>query len=257
MLTSRDRFTGGIYGFMQTLAKTIRETKATDIVFCQDRKPYLRSLEYPDYKLLRKGNQDPVLKAHYEESMGYILEVLGEMGLPVWGIDGFESDDLIGHVVTKYRHRYDIIYAASNDSDLFQFLWCQNFHFYTTGIEAVGKERNKLKELGLTPQQYMLMTAMTGTHNDIEGIPKHGPVTATKAIKDPALMRKFRALYANVIDRNLELIKLPHAKFPASATIPQWTMPFKDRQLYRLMGRFEIETTKSMLDSFNQLKGNL
>ena len=47
MLTSRRVFTGGLYGFLQTFAKTVRETRATHVAFCQDCKPYRRSLEYP------------------------------------------------------------------------------------------------------------------------------------------------------------------------------------------------------------------
>lgn len=255
LLTCREHFTGGLYGFTMTLAKAIRETRATELVIGQDRKPYVRSQEYPEYKTLRKASQDQELRAKHLESMELIKDFLEALGIPIWGIDGYEYDDLIGHVVSKYRHRYTTIYAQSNDSDLYQFLWCPNFHFYATDIQSVGKERDKLKALSLTSTEYMLMTAMTGTHNDIEGIPRHGPVTAIKAIKDPAVMRKYRAIYADVIDRNLKLIKLPHPTFPYTAEIPKWTKPFKYRDLYRLLGRYDINTTQSMVDSFNQLQG--
>lgn len=256
MLTSRDHFTGGLYGFFTTLAKQLRETRATELVICQDRKPYLRSTEYPDYKKIRKKNADETALAAHKESMTLILEILAGLGIPVWGLDGFESDDLIAHAVVKYRGRYTTIYAASNDSDLWQLLCYLNFHLYTSDIESVGKERQRLEELGLTPEQHSLMTAMTGTHNDIEGIPRCGPITATKAIKDPSLMRNFRCIYADVIDRNLRLIKLPHASLPWDTKIPVWDALFVERNLFRLMGRYDIEVTASMVRGFQQLKGD-
>lgn len=257
LLTSRRHFTGGLYGFFTSLAKTVRETRATDMIICQDRKPYRRSLDYPDYKRLRRKAADEELLALYKESMALVIEVLEVLQYPIWGVDGFESDDLIAYVVRKDRNRFASIYAASNDSDLWQLLDFTNFHMYTSGgIADIGKERAKLQELGLTPQEFMHATAMTGTHNDIEGIPRCGIVTATKALKDPKLMRNFRSIYGSVIDRNLELIKLPHPDFPRGTVRPAWTAEFSERTLYRILGKYDIDCTASMVNAFRQLKDN-
>lgn len=258
MLTSLQRdgkvFTGGLYGFFVTWAKTMRETEATDVVFCQDRKPYLRSKSYPEYKQLRKANANYELKERYEESMPLVLEALDAFGLPLWGIDGFESDDLIGHLVMKYRHRYDRIVAASNDGDLYQLLWCPTFSIYAKDLSGLMTGAKLWEKHAVTPDQYMLATALTGTHNDIAGIPGVGPVTALKAIKDPALMRSTRAAWGQVIDRNLELIKLPHPEFPYEANLPTYAGGFNQRALYKWMSRYDIEVTMSMVNAFEQLK---
>lgn len=256
MLTSRRHFTGGLYGFFTSLAKCLRETRATDIAICQDRKPYRRSLDYPDYKMIRKSTADQDLLKMHKESMALVLEVLGVLGIPIWGVDGFESDDLIGYITRRDRHRYTRIYAASNDSDLWQLLDFRNFFLYAgNGIADIDKPRDKLRELQLTPEQYMVATAMIGTHNDIEGIPRCGIVTATKALKDPQLMRNFRLLYGSVIDRNLALIQLPHPAFPRNTPRPDWTEPFNEREFYRVMGKYDIDVTASMVKGFQQLKG--
>ncbi len=254
MLTCRRTFTGGLYGFMTTFGKMMRETKATHVAFCQDRKPYLRSVEYPEYKQLRKKSADDELLKMYTASMALLLEVLEQSGLTVWGVDGFESDDLVAHCVMKYRHRFDKIYAASNDSDLYQLLWADNFSIYTKSITDLTTRASVMEKHGLTPDQFMLMTAMTGTHNDIAGIDKVGPVTATKAIKDPALMRKWRSTHGDIIDRNLSLIKLPHDDFPYEQSLPPAAERFDERMLYRLLGRYDIDTTTTMIRAFEQLQ---
>ena len=253
MLTSRRTFTGGLYGFMTTFAKMVRETRATDVVFCQDRKPYLRSLIYPEYKQIRKQNRDDELLKMFNQSMVLVLECLSDVGFEPWGIAGFESDDLIGHCVRKYRGRFDAIYAASNDSDLFQLLDAPNFFIYTKNILECASGKSLLKNSGLTPAQFMHMTALTGTHNDIAGIDGVGPVTAKKALNDPALMRKLREKHGGMIDRNLGLIKLPHADLPWSERLPEKVRGFNSRQLYKSLGFYDIDVTNSMVQAFEQI----
>ena len=254
MLTCRRMFTGGLYGFLQTFAKTVRETRATHVAFCQDRKPYVRSLEYPEYKQLRKKNANDDLLKMYTESMALVVGILEGAGLNLWGIDGFESDDLIGHCVMKYRHRFDKIYGASNDSDLFQLFWADNFYVYSKGITDVMDGKGLMAKHGLTPEQFMLATALQGTHNDIAGIPGVGIVTAVKAVKDIPLLRKYRDSHGDLIDRNLGLIKLPHAQFPKQACLPVTKTSFNDRALYRSLGRYDIDVTGSMVQAFEQIQ---
>lgn len=253
MLTSRRTFTGGLYGFFTTLAKMIRETQATDVVFCQDRKPYLRSLVYPEYKQIRKQSRDDELLKMYQQSMTLVLEVLADVGFDPFGMPGFESDDMIGLMAIKYRHRFHRIYAGSNDSDLFQLLWVPNFFIYTKNIHECTSGSSLLKNTGLTPDQFMLMTALTGTHNDIEGINKVGPVTAKKAIHDPALMRSLRDKHAAIIDRNLSLIRLPHADLPWDIHLPERPDGFDSRALYKSLGAYDIDVTNSMVAAFEQI----
>lgn len=254
MLTSRRVFTGGLYGFLTTLAKTIRETQAERVVFCQDRKPYVRSIAYPDYKMLRKKNADDELLMMHKQSMKLVLDLLEVLGLPVWGVDGFESDDLIGHVVSQHRSRFDRIYAASNDSDLFQLLWCDHFFIYKDSIANLITAASLKKQHGLSPSEFMLSAALQGTHNDIEGIPGVGPVRAKNAVADPALLRQYQDKWGPLIARNLALIKLPHPEFPWDTRIPRAEKSYSAQALYRFCGRYDIDVTKSMLDAFDQLR---
>jgi len=253
MLTSRRTFTGGLFGFMATFAKMVRETRATDVVFCQDRKPYLRSLIYPEYKQIRKKNKDDELLKMFNQSMVLVLEILGVAGFEPWGVPGFESDDLIAHCAHKYRGRFDHIYAGSNDSDLFQLLVYPNVSIYSKSITDCTTRASLLEKSGLTPHQFMVLTALTGTHNDIAGIAGVGPITAKKAVMDPALMRIQRDKHAELIDRNLKLIKLPHDDFPWSEPLPIYQGIYNARDLYRSLGFYDIDVTNSMANAFEQI----
>lgn len=257
MLTNRRIFTGGLFGFWTTLAKTIRDTQATHVAFGQDVKPYKRSETYPAYKQLRKAKADDDLLMMYKQSMRLVLESLEAAGVTPWGVPGFEYDDLAAHCVMKYRHRYDRIIAGSNDSDLWQLLWCENFSIYRKSKTDLVTHASLHDAFGqpITPEEYMLMTALTGTHNDIAGIPGVGAVTALKAIRDPALMRKYRDGHGQLIERNLALIKLPHKDFPQSVRIPSMA-GLKPRALYRYLGTHDIEVTGAIANALDQLVGN-
>lgn len=252
-LTWMDTFTGGLYGFMATLAKTIRETSATHVVGCVDSKPYLRSRDYPEYKQLRKKTRDDDLYELYLETEPLVHDLLRELGVPVWAVAGFEADDLAAHAVRHASSRWSRIYAASNDSDLYQLLTVPNFAVFKdergTAVDAAALRAR----FAMSPEEFMLASALQGTHNDIAGIAGVGVKTAAKIVKDPALLRRYRDSHGAVIDRNLALIKLPHPEFPRSSRLPGRTGPFDARRLYRWAGKYGIEVTGSMVSSFEQV----
>lgn len=245
-------FTGGLYGFLVSLAAAIRETAATRVVICRDVRPYLRSEEYPEYKMIRKKAMDEDLKKQVDDSLLQILAACDVIGLPVLGVKGFEADDITAHFVHTHRGRFRHIYAASNDSDLFQLFWCPWFHVYHKTIDTVMDGQRLQEKYGLTPNEFMLSTALMGTHNDIEGIPRVGEVTARKAVKDPGLLRTYRERHNALIERNLRLIRLPHLDFPRDLALPSMGS-FRTRDLYRFCARYDIEVTATMLDSFEQV----
>lgn len=249
-LSHEDVFTGGLYGFFGSFAKAVRETGATHAVGCLDMKPYLRSRDYPDYKKLRKGSANEDLRELQQGTLGLVIDLLGRLGVPVWGVPGFESDDLIAHCVVQHRSRFSMVYGQTNDSDLLQLLDKPNFALFTDGI-------GNLKQLpaGVSAVEHITMSALSGTHNDIAGIPGVGPVRALQAIRDPAVMRRYRAEHGDLIDRNVALIRLPHPELPRSLPLPKAEPSCTRRDLYRWLAAYDIDCTGSMVNALDQLKG--
>ena len=248
-----DVFTGGVFGFMVTLAKTIRECRATHVVVTKDVKPYRRSETYPEYKMLRKNTQDLELRDKYLASVPLVEELLDVVGIPTMEAPGFESDDCIAHIISHHRHRYQTIYAASNDSDLYQLFYCAWFKVWRKDAESVMDYWRLLKETGLEPEEFIMASALMGTHNDIAGIPKVGPVTSYKAAKNPGLLRPYLERHGELIQRNLGLIRLPHAAFPRDLPVPHRHKAFDARALYKWCAKYDITTTRSMVDAFEQV----
>lgn len=253
-LSSTDgTFTGGVYGFIQSLQKAIRETGATHVVACTDSKPYRRSVQYPEYKQLRKSAADPELKRMYDESEPLVRALLVMVGVPVCGVPGFEADDIAAHLHRRNRSRFQKLFANANDSDLYQLLEIDHFACYKESIQTIVTAATLKKKMGLTPAEFMLASALQGTHNDIEGIPGVGPIKSKNAVLDPSEMRKYRESHGHIIDRNLSLITLPHPEFPAGLGLPQRTGRFNQRTLYRWLARLDIDTQLPMVNAFEQI----
>lgn len=251
-LRHEGEFTGALFGFLKAMAAYVRDVGATDIVMCCDRKPYVRELLYPQYKKLRATRVDDDTRAAYAASMRQVAEFFDVAGLPVMSAPGFESDDCIARIVDRDRNRFELIVAASNDSDLWQLLGTPNFRVMPKGwAQAVDRDA-MYAETGLTPEQFLVASALQGTHNDVEGIPGVGPKTAARAVHDPALMRQMRERHLDLIERNLRLIRLPHEDFP-SVPFPTRSRRFDPRAFYRFCGRYGIDATQTMVDAFEQV----
>lgn len=249
-----DNFTGGVYGFFQNLGKALRETGATSLVLCADSKPYVRSRDYPDYKLLRKQTADPELAERVADQKPKVLAAMAALGWDAWAAPGFESDDLIGHAVLRGRSRHSRIYAMANDSDLYQlFDDVPHFAVYSKDIADVWDGARLAREHGLTGAEYAHATALMGTHNGVEGIAGIGIKKAVQAVKDPARMRALRALHGDVIDRNRGLIRLPHAELPRDAAPPAPRLAGHRKQLYSALGVHDIQVTSSLITEFERL----
>lgn len=252
-LTSDERFTGGLYGFIAIVQKAIKEVGATDIVICTDTKPYLRTKVYPEYKSLRKETQDELLAEDVRYSITLIKEFLSVVGWPLWSLLGFESDDLVAHAVRKYGFRYDLVVAQSNDSDLYQLFEHPRFLIYKGKGKTYSRADYEKEWKGITAEQFVTAHALIGTHNEVEGIRGIGPATAIDLVQHPEKLRNVRAKYVGIVDRNIQLIRLPHADLPYTERIPDYTRRYVERDLLRFCGRYDITLTQEMCVAFAQV----
>lgn len=250
-LTHHGEFTGGLYGLLVSIATAINKVGATDLLFCRDMRPYLRSATYPEYKALRPTTRDEGVYDKFNSSMPQVLAVADAMGWPTWGIVGYESDDLIAQCVRCRQWRKTI--GMSNDSDLYQLLDAHNFGIYKSAAQPIYTYDEFFYEWGMSTEDFKLAHAIMGTHNEIAGIDGIGPITVKKILRNPHEYRRIREKHGAIIDRNLGLIQLPHPSFPTDIYPHRTTYEFNYRKFIRLMAPYNIDVTASMVKAFEYL----
>lgn len=253
--TNGDVYTGGLYGFMCAVAKAINATGATDICLCEDRRPYHRSVAYPEYKQIRASNKDEVLVEKVKTTIEQVRKLCEVTGWPMWGVPGFESDDLVAHTVIQYRHRYEKIIAMSNDSDLYQLFNWKHFQLYKGKKGLYTHEDFAVEWKGLPAYKLVLALSMTGTHNEVAGIKGVGPVTAIHALTYPQHFNDIYNSHSALIERNKKLISLPHEDFPVFEQMPLTVCDYSERKLMNFCARYKIQLDRWMSENFENLGG--
>ncbi len=261
-LTHDGVFTGGLYGLLVMISTAVRNTNATRLIVAEDSKPYIRVKTYSAYKNLSRKPPDPAVKEARDATMQLWHEMATAVGICSWAIPGYEADDIAGLVVRDHWPRFRHVWSMSNDEDLYQLLTYPNYRVYaSSSTKVAGKPTITPKvttrdvfveRFGIDPEQYPLVLAMAGTHNDVEGIPSIGIKRAVAALQsDQAKYRQLTQQHGPLIARNLDLITLPHPSLPRTPLPPRPT--FNLRALHRFCARYDITVTPSINAAFGNL----
>lgn len=181
--------TGALYGVVSMLLKIIADFKPDYIIAAGDLPgPTHRHLAYEKYKAQRKETDD-ALVAQIIRSR----DVLNAFGVPMYELEGFEADDIIGTVVHKLKENppaggIDVI-IASGDMDMLQLVDGERVRVFTfkKGIsdtilydEAAVKER-----FGFGPTLIPDYKGLRGDPSDnIPGVKGIGEKTAGTLISE-------------------------------------------------------------------------
>ena len=141
-----------------------------------------RSELYPEYKANRDAPPED-LKPQVERC----LALLEAIGVPVIGAEGFEADDVIAAIATRYSEAHpDVrVRIVSKDKDLKQLLGggtpeTEMYDIHTEGLITSATLR---EDTGLNPGQVVDMLALMGdTADNVPGVPGIGPKTAAQLI---------------------------------------------------------------------------
>lgn len=262
-LFSGRTFTGGLYGFLVSMCRAIRDVGATQVVVATDTQPYQRRLDFPGYKSDRakaRSSDDPKEK----EALMNLMKATSSFALaeaflteairvPIWAVKGFEYDDICAWAAAAFSPRFDSIVAMTNDTDLYQCFDILNFSIYKGAEKGIyGPEEYKAEFPGLTRADWVMSLAMMGTHNAVPGIEGIGPVKALKALRDPsqAVYRK----HIRTITRNLDLIRLPHPDFPRRPDLRLQRHRFSLRDVQAFCARYEIRLTQKIVEALQDIR---
>lgn len=289
LTTSEGISTSAIYGFMNMLLKMKEEIKPDYIVAAFDRKaPTFRHKEYSDYKAGRKK-----MPAELAMQFPIIKDILKNLAIEIYEIDGFEADDIIGTVANLCEKEGIEVYVVTGDKDALQLV-SENINVIITkkGVTET-EEYNKqafIHEYKITPKQFIDVKGLMGDKSDnIPGVPGIGEKTAFKLIqtygsieevlnnvenvngkrlkenleeyREQALFsKKLATIITEVpIDINLEDIK-SNENFNKEALKEQLMKLEMKKLLYKIIGedeKKEISINKETINTLDALKKTL
>jgi DNA polymerase I len=177
--------TGGVFGFATMALEVIRRLKPDYVAVAWDKpKTNIRKrLElYPEYKAGRK----PPPPDFYEQ-IPLLHELLAAFGWPLYELDDYEADDIMGTLATQAAKQDIETMLVTSDLDMLQLV-DPHIHVFAlkTGLSNIELYSPKSFEAkyGIKATQFLDMKALKGDSSDnIPGVPGIGEKGAIELIK--------------------------------------------------------------------------
>ena len=180
-INSKGLNTSAVMGFCNTLNEVITKEKPTHIGVAFDHGKTFRHDAFPEYKAQREETPEDI-----KLSVPLIKQVLEAMRIPILQVDGFEADDIIGTVATRFGADGIDTFMLTPDKDYGQLIGPNVFMYrprHGGGYEILG-EKEVGEKYGIpTPAQVIDLLALMGDSADnFPGCPGVGEKTAAKLI---------------------------------------------------------------------------
>ncbi len=193
--TSEGLFTNAVYGFVNMLLKILADEKPACVAVAFDKgRVTFRTGQYEQYKGHRKPTPEEL-----RPQFALVKEVLQAMDIPVYELEGYEADDLIGTVTRLAEQEGYRSLIITGDRDALQLVSPATEVLLTKkGISELEKYNlAKVNErYGLTPDRVIDLKGLMGDPSDnIPGVPGIGEKTALKLVQEYGTMEN---LYANL-----------------------------------------------------------
>ncbi|MFW6007456.1 MAG: DNA polymerase I [Halanaerobiales bacterium] len=187
---SEGEYTNSVFGFCRMLFKLIDDEDPDFLTVAFDKRaPTFRHEEYEEYKATRKKMPEEL-----RPQIDLIRKVLEAMSIPIFEIEGYEADDVIGTLARKAEKEGMEVYIVTGDRDALQLVTENIKVLYTrkgiTNMEEYTLEKVK-EEYELEPEKLVDMKGLMGDSSDnIPGVPGIGEKTATKLLKQFSSMEE-------------------------------------------------------------------
>jgi len=169
-----------VYGFTRMLRKILKEDRPSYMAIAFDSKgPTFRHKEYEKYKEHRKPTPDDLIT-----QIPLIFDVINAYNIPLFAIQGFEADDIIGTISTKVSKENIECTIITTDKDMDQLVdkYIKIFNPRKKQIRDIDRIR---KEMGIEPKSFIDVLALSGDSSDnIPGVPGIGIKTALDLIRE-------------------------------------------------------------------------
>lgn len=184
LMNSKGINTSAITGFTRSLWDIIVNRQPTHLAVSFDKSNItFRNDLYPEYKAQRDATPEDIRIA-----IPYIKEIVKAFNIPIFELDNFEADDVIGTLAKQAEKQGFKVYMVTPDKDFGQLV-SENIKIYKpsrqgNGIEILGIDEVLEKWDIQNVDQVKDMIGLQGDAVDnIPGIPGIGPKTAAKLLK--------------------------------------------------------------------------
>lgn len=221
------RYTNAIYGFANTIIKTINEHKPTHIAVAFDvAKRTFRNDIYADYKATRKPMPEE-LRSQIEP----VKKMLELMGIKILEKEGLEADDILGTISKRFENTQT--YIITGDRDTLQLISPTTTIYFTkkglTDIKVMDMQ-GLYEEYGIKPDSVVDLKALQGdTADNIPGVPGIGVKTASELIQEYETIEnvynnldKLKTAVKNKLENGKEFAEMSYklAKINCNVDIP-------------------------------------
>lgn len=184
---ARDRPANAIYGFMNTLYRSLQDHTPTHAAVTFDVGTPFREEMYAGYKASRAMGPEDL-----EPQVEVIRTLLGALAVPVYELEGFEADDLLATLARQARAKRFEVDVLSGDLDVLQLVR-PGVRVITPGKTfsepIVYDEPRVVERYGVPPTKLRDWKALVGDASDeIPGVPGIGKKSATE------LLQRFESL---------------------------------------------------------------
>ena len=180
-VTSTGIDTSAVFGFVNTLQDLLKREQPSHIAVCFDPPggSTFRHKNYEAYKANREKTPEGILVA-----VPYIKRILAAYRIPIFEVDGFEADDVIGTLSHQAEQQGFFTYMVTGDKDFGQLV-TPNIKVLNPGKNIIeGVEEVKAKYGIKMPTQLIDILGLMGDSADnIPGCPGVGPKGAEKLVQ--------------------------------------------------------------------------
>ena len=180
LTTPKGQPINAVYGFTRMLRKIIKEDKPCYMAIAFDTKgPTFRHIEYKEYKSHRKPTPDDLVS-----QIPLLYDVIDAYNIPLYAIQGFEADDIIGTISKKLSKEHIECTIITIDKDMDQLI-DKHIKIFNPRKKEIRDTEKLRKEKGIEPENVIDILALGGDSSDnIPGIPGIGYKTALKLIRE-------------------------------------------------------------------------
>jgi 5'-3' exonuclease len=186
--TSKDEPVNAVRGFIDMIAQLVRTRRPDRVVCALDAswRPAWRVALVPSYKKHRVAHGDvEEVPAALVPQIPVLLDVLKAVGIPAFGVDGYEADDVLGTLAATQPGPVEVV---SGDRDLYQLVDDERrtrLLYCGRGVAKLEDSDNAAVEAkyGVPARWYADFAAMRGDPSDgLPGVPGVGEKTAARLI---------------------------------------------------------------------------